>query len=588
MLFPKLKLNWIISHNTGKVLAAKLRAALKEAKDGNTRGELITILGGSGRSEGIPPLIDYVATDNPQRSRALLALENLASNLDLRKVAIRLLVERMGRDKAHGSEACAVLEQLANSPELQYEAGLASRRAYNPEAVKWAMAMLVKSKKQEAIQPLLKLLWRGETFADAEKALHELGATQAVMIEGYAAALSGPEFYAYLSAEKLEKLGDKRGREYFDRKKERHIKELLKDVAKFRPDDTNQSLAEKIGPERLLRIVEELGKSGDKRAIGPLLRLLNSESSVCERAEEALYELGASPEQIFERYMQISPSWSRDAIRHAARRLAEMGDKRALEPLLGALGTRSCVSVESALMKLGASKEQMIQGYLKVLEELSRSGRIGPPSSGMDDNPASNAIKKLEESGDQRAIAPILNLFGTALYYDAARALEKLGASREQLIGKYLENIGEFAERKLNELGASKQEIVTGYWQTLLTASPIELTNLTLMDPAIRLTELLDNWEDLKIDKEQFVKPFREILNGFSNHYEGSSYYKEKVQQYNIISNYIHAIDPSEGRFIFVEKSHREFHHWGSPSPFWGEVSDGWHKEPRRPGLDSK
>ena len=166
MLHPKLTLNWIISHNSGKVLAAKLRVALKEVKDDNTRSELITILGGSGRSEAIPPLIDYVVADNSQRTRALLALENLAGDPDLRKEVITLLAERMGTDNPHGTEACMVLEKLANNPELQYEAGLASLRGNNPKVVKWATAMLVKARKQEAIRPLLKLLWRGETFSD--------------------------------------------------------------------------------------------------------------------------------------------------------------------------------------------------------------------------------------------------------------------------------------------------------------------------------------------------------------------------------------------------------------------------------------
>ena len=119
--------------------------------------------------------------------------------------------------------------------------------------------------------------------------------------------------------------------------------------------------------------VQALGQLDDKRAIDPLLRMLKNGYSP---AGEALERLGASKEQMINAYIAVVSSnniaVSSDivAVSEAINSLADLGDKRAIKPLLGQLqnghsDVRS--SAETALAKLGTGKEQLVDGYIAVL-----------------------------------------------------------------------------------------------------------------------------------------------------------------------------------------------------------------------------
>jgi len=93
---------------------------------------------------------------------------------------------------------------------------------------------------------------------------------------------------------------------------------------------------------------------------------------------------------------------------------------------------------EKALAQLGASKDQMVNGYLEALSETHLYKRTT----------IINAINKLSELGDKRAIGPIFRILSyskhddthKAIYLSAARAILKLGGyEHEDILKKFIE-----------------------------------------------------------------------------------------------------------------------------------------------------
>jgi len=83
--------------------------------------------------------------------------------------------------------------------------------------------------------------------------------------------------------------------------------------------------------------IERLGQLGDKRAIEPLLGMLKSEY---KEAEIALAKLGASKEQMFNGFITVLSLESASARKNAVVKLGDFRDKRAIEPLRGILTSK--------------------------------------------------------------------------------------------------------------------------------------------------------------------------------------------------------------------------------------------------------
>ncbi|MFA5223659.1 MAG: HEAT repeat domain-containing protein, partial [Candidatus Omnitrophota bacterium] len=83
----------------------------------------------------------------------------------------------------------------------------------------------------------------------------------------------------------------------------------------------------------------DLGKLGDKRAVEPLIKALgDSDFRVRSSSTIALEELGATKEQIVDGYLKALSSPNSDVRSSSTEALGKLGDKRAVEPLIKALG----------------------------------------------------------------------------------------------------------------------------------------------------------------------------------------------------------------------------------------------------------
>jgi hypothetical protein len=119
----------------------------------------------------------------------------------------------------------------------------------------------------------------------------------------------------------------------------------------------------------------------------------DEDASVRQSAEAALIKLGASRERMVDGYIAALSSEYLKARNNAAEKLGDLGDKRAIEQLMRRWKYFGFRIIEEALEKLGASKEQMFPLYISELYKNSRY-----------------VAKKLGDLGDKRAIGPLLEL----------------------------------------------------------------------------------------------------------------------------------------------------------------------------------
>ena len=213
-----------------------------------------------------------------------------------------------------------------------------------------------------------------------------------------------------------------------------------------------------------INAVNKLGDLGDKRAIEPLLRMLEDRDCYTF-VETALAKLRASKEEMADAYSMATSSKNWEAKKNAEKKLVDLGDKRAIWTLLGMLndkdkgvrnnavkkivnlGDKSAIeallgmlkdedndvrsSAEAALAKLGAGREQLVDGYIAVLSFKNSFYGRGKANE--------NAVRKLESLGDKRAIEPLLEVLKDPyLYDDSGIALIKLGASKEQILNGHI------------------------------------------------------------------------------------------------------------------------------------------------------
>ncbi len=264
-----------------------------------------------------------------------------------------------------------------------------------------------------AIKPLIRLMGR-EDFSlvlRAKEALKELGASKRQICDGCFAAIlrfhrADDSFY-YANfllggfAKEMAEAGDKRA-----------IKPLLQMLGDA--DERNRLSAEnllaKLGAssrtivkgyievlssrrmqnrlryevegvriealETLAAVIQRLATLGDKRAIRPLAKLLEMNSPgirACVR--EALEQLATDKKAIVNANITALSSKLANARVDAARKLEDLGDRRAIRPLLKLLQDEEGsvrTSAQTALTKLGAT-EEVIDVYLEILRARPRS-----------------------------------------------------------------------------------------------------------------------------------------------------------------------------------------------------------------------
>ncbi|HTB62205.1 MAG TPA: HEAT repeat domain-containing protein [Opitutales bacterium] len=214
--------------------------------------------------------------------------------------------------------------------------------------------------------------------------------------------------------------------------------------------------------------IDKLGDLGDKRALKPLVGLLkHGDRDICSHATDALEKLGAGEKLILDANFNALSSKDLNVRYDAVRRLVDFGDKRAIEPLLVMLedsDERIRSFAAASLPQLGASKEQMVNGYIAILfsktlkRDLNDEFRFTRTTAL---EILINAIDKLGGVGDMNAIKPLLGLLKHEelnVRSSAAKALGKLSVSKEQMVNGYLDvisssRISEVAIYAMEKLG---------------------------------------------------------------------------------------------------------------------------------------
>lgn len=175
------------------------------------------------------------------------------------------------------------------------------------------------------------------------------------------------------------------------------------------------------------KVVIYFGRKGYKWTIPSLLKLLgHRDENICSDAEEILIKLGVTKEKIVKTYiaaLKLSYGEVKSKIIH---KLDEIGDQRAIKPLLPYLIFDKNNEVKIALEKLGATKDQMV-------DVLSAALASSTPIY------QKNAIKRLSELGGEKAINVLLPYLSRKNYNTEVEiALENLGATKEQIVDSYI------------------------------------------------------------------------------------------------------------------------------------------------------
>ena len=146
---------------------------------------------------------------------------------------------------------------------------------------------------------------------------------------------------------------------------------------------------------------DALGKIGDKRAVYPLINILNTKigvtDRVCTKVVKALGSIGDS--RAVEPLIEALEDKERYVRYNAADALGKISDKRAVEPLIKALEDKDQYVREiaaDALVKIGNGA---VEPLIKTLENKDKGGYV-----------CYSAADALGKIGDKRAIEPLIKL----------------------------------------------------------------------------------------------------------------------------------------------------------------------------------
>ncbi|MBW7863189.1 MAG: HEAT repeat domain-containing protein [Candidatus Hydrogenedentes bacterium] len=224
------------------------------------------------------------------------------------------------------------------------------------------------------------------------------------------------------------------------------ILEVMRCVKRLQSKDSDERLA----------AAEALGRLGDARAIDPLTEALgDANRNVRKAAAAALERLGVFEVEPHLRALQAK---SAEVRLKAARALGQLGDPRAVQPLIQTLGDpdtpvrRAAVSALESLGQLG--ERRAIEALIRVLREamdpvsaknaetalmeLDDERSFYPLVKTLRDKSSDasrNAATTLGDLGDPRAVDPLIEVLSNSRYSmshreAAAEALGKLGDTR--------------------------------------------------------------------------------------------------------------------------------------------------------------
>lgn len=172
-----------------------------------------------------------------------------------------------------------------------------------------------------------------------------------------------------------------------------------------------------------LAAAEALGEIGDARAVDPLIAVLQDDNEDVRRAAaEALGKI--RDKRAVEPLLEI---FKDSEVWWAAEALGELGDKRAVEPLIRVVNSRGSGMRPAmvALGKIGADNaaDDAVDQILQVLNEVVNDKNVGEKTRCV-------AIDALGDIGDCRAIELLLKCLEDEVAEAATQALLKIGPTR--------------------------------------------------------------------------------------------------------------------------------------------------------------
>lgn len=162
---------------------------------------------------------------------------------------------------------------------------------------------------------------------------------------------------------------------------------------------------------------EALGDLRDARAVQPLIGCLTGHSGAADSAARALARLG---EPGIQALLECVKHQDYMALKAAAEALGDLGDPRAVQPLIDRAGSAYSGAHDSVVQALGKLGRPALQELLRRLKQ-DESG-VCP-----------DAVVALGCIGDPRALEPLLGLLRSdndLMRWGAAEALGKLGDAR--------------------------------------------------------------------------------------------------------------------------------------------------------------
>lgn len=438
----------------------------------NIRYKIVETLGEIGEKRAVEPLIKLL---NPKEEKSVrgAAASALAKLGDKR--AVDPLIEALkyednidysryivaGYGKSPVDKALVKLGASKDQLIGGYINALTSPNKNIRQHAVFELADLVGKNNVEAVEPLLEVLINDNdayTRMTTASTLGKIGDIRAVVPLINTFNGGGDVWLTASAAYALAEIGDRRAEEHLIKGLNAGITNIIDASAyalgKIGDERTADRLIEYLQKRGVsfntINVVTALGDLGNKNAVEPLSKLLNH--------EEQEYYIPAE----------------------ASKALAKLGDKRAVDPLLEALKfdnygrqflgvSDGYKQIEEALKELGATKEQMVAGYVYALLN---------PNSYVYSYVRQNAARKLGELGDIKAVVPLIKALGEKdrkadEYEEIVSALVKLRDRRavEPLI-KALEDdenhwfykpviqaLGELGDKRAMEALAKKLEV---------------------------------------------------------------------------------------------------------------------------------
>jgi hypothetical protein len=191
---------------------------------------------------------------------------------------------------------------------------------------------------------------------------------------------------------------------------------------------------------------------GDDRAPAMNMLLGSLGTPYSPSIEATLRKLGASEQDIIEGYRRASKSNDRFIQKDATQRLGMLQDKGALKPLLKMLGDENFSYIEEELGPLQPTREDWIEGYLGALDSVAPKAVV-------------NAIEKLGVLAgpqDRRVTGRLLKMLGKGYVY----ILSTYPDGKTTAVGPFYKS----AESSLKKLNVSRGRMIEAYRRVVETS----------------------------------------------------------------------------------------------------------------------